>query len=220
MKHASVFAFALALCLPVAAAAAPPQSTGVNGEIRREMSAARQEIRTELARARAELETENLALGSSLKFGNDGRRKTSGDAALPKAEITPLGDFLVEGNAVAIDEGQRRELLAYRGLVIDIAMAGIDIGEHAALAAVDAVDRGIFSLMLSAMTGSLERRMEKMVKQLVEPGVLQICQRLPTLLETQDRLAADLPAFRPYASMKAQDVANCENEFRSQFAAR
>ena len=40
------------------------------------------------------------------------------------------------------------------------------MGERAALLALDTVDRGLFSLIVSAMTGSLERRVEKAVKEL------------------------------------------------------
>jgi len=220
MKSAAVAAFALALCLPMAAWSAPPDTGGVRAEIRRDLDAARQEIRSDLAKARAELESENLDVGNSLQFDGDRRRKAAADAKLPKAEITPRGDFLIDGEAVAIDAAQRRQLLAYRGQVIDIAKAGIDIGEVTALAAVDSVDRGVFSLMVGAMTGSLERRIERSVRETVGPGVLLICDRMPALRDAQQRLAADLPAFRPYARLEPQDADACRNDVRREFARR
>lgn len=204
----------LAGLLPLAAQAGEPSKGSIEREISSELAEARREVRQELAAARAELETENLDVGNSLRFGKSGH---SGEA-LPKAEITPQGDFLVDGQAVAIDAHQRKQLLAYRGQVIEIAKAGIDIGERSAQLAIDAVDRGLFSLMLGAMTGSLERKLEKTIKQTVEPGVLQICRSLPSLRDSQQRLADSLPQFRPYATLEADDVKDCESEVRREFA--
>lgn len=220
MKAATVAAFALALCLPMVAWSAPPETGGVREEIRRDLEDARRDIRTDLAKARVELETENLDVGNSLQIHGNGSRKAKTEPALPKAEITPQGDFLIEGEAVAIDAAQRRQLLDYRGMVIDVARAGIDIGEVSALAAVDSVDRGVFSLMVSAMTGSLERRIERTVRNTVGPGVLLICDRMPALRDAQQQLASDLPAFRPYARLEAQDADSCRNEVRREFAGR
>jgi len=91
---------ALLLVVPLAAQA---------GDIRTELADARKEVRVELAKARQELETENLRIDNSLQFGGSGRRQTS----LPRAEITPQGDFLIDGKAVAVNVTQRRQLLAY-----------------------------------------------------------------------------------------------------------
>ena len=41
-------------------------------------------------------------------------QRIQGKKKLPKAEITPRGDFLVDGKAVAVDARQRQALLAYR----------------------------------------------------------------------------------------------------------
>lgn len=212
---------ALAVCLPLSAWSASPGTDGsIRSEIRRDLEDARREIRTDLARARADLETENLDVGNSLQFDGETRRRTKPDAPLPKAEITPQGDFLIEGEAVAVDPAQRRQLLAYRGMVIDIAKAGIDIGEVSALAAVDSVDRGVFSLMVGAMTGRLERRIERTMREAVGPGVLLICDRLPELREAQQRLAADLPEFGPYARLDPEDGETCRTEVQREFAKR
>ena len=82
------------------------------------------------------------------------------------------------------------------------------------------MDRGLFSLMFGAITGSLERRIEKTVRETVEPGVRQICLSLPALRDRQQRLSVTLPAFRPYATLEADDVEDCENEMRREFASR
>ena len=210
----------LASLLPLAVQTANAGDTRIDNEISADLADARSEVRTELAAARRELDTGNLQLGDGLRFGTSDARASHADRALPRAEITPQGDFLIEGRPVAIDRQQRQELLLYRGEVIAIAKAGIDIGERSAQAALDAVDRGLFSLMFGAITGSLERRIEKTVRETVEPGVRQICLSLPALRDRQQRLSATLPAFRPYATLEADDVEDCENEMRREFASR
>ena len=207
----------LAGLLPLPAQSAEPAKGPIQRELSAELAQARREVRAELATARAELETENLDVGNSLRLGKAGN---GAGEELPKAEITPRGDFLIEGKAVAIDAGQREQLLAYRGHVIDIAKAGIDIGERSALLALDTVDRGLFSLIVGALTGSLEQKLEKTIKATVEPGVLQICRSLPSLLDSQQRLAASLPQFRPYATLDADDMEDCENQVRHECARR
>ena len=213
----------LAGLLPLAAHAGASSEPGVaaelaeaRNEVRRELAEARKEVRRELAQARTELEQGNLELGNSINFGKSGKRTRTG--ALPKAEITPQGDFLIDGKAVAINAAQRSELLAYRGLVIDLAKAGIDLGERGAQIALEAVDRGLFSLVFAAMTGSLERNIERTVKEAIEPGLVQICSGLPALLASQQRLSASLPQFSPYATLEAEDVANCADDMRREFA--
>ena len=209
----------LAATLPLAAQAATPEKkSGIAHEISSELAEARREVREELAAARRELETGNLELGEdNLRFGKSGQRRDD-KAPLPRAEITPRGDFLVDGKAVALDAGQRSELLAYRGQVIELAKAGIELGERSAELVLESVDRGLFRLILAAMTGSLERDLEKTIKATIEPGVLQICRGLPALFDSQQRLAASMPQFRPYATLEADDVEDCEDDIRREFA--
>ncbi len=212
-------ALLLATLAPATAFAHEPSAGGINAEIRAEMAQARREVRAELALARAELETGNLALDRSLHLGG-GKPADDGADALPKAEITPAGELLISGRAIPLDAGQRRDLLAYRGQVIDLALAGIELGERSANAAIDAVDQGLFRLMLGAMTGSLERRVEKTIREAIEPGVRQICLGLPALFETQQRLAGSIPDFQPYATLKADEVDDCMDEVSRAFAQR
>ncbi len=172
-NHRMLMPVFLASILAFAGQPAHARDTRIDNEVSADLADARSEVRTELAAARRELDTGNLQLGDNLRFGTSDARASHADRALPRAEITPQGDFLIEGKPVAIDRYQRQELLLYRGEVIAIAKAGIDIGERSAQAALDAVDRGLFSLMFGAMTGSLERRIEKTVRETVEPGVRQ-----------------------------------------------
>ena len=210
---------ALLLTLPFAAQATPPGSD-IGKEISQELADARIEMRAEMAKAREELRTGNLELDHSMRFSGSDRKHQDKDLHhdLPPAEITPQGDLLVDGKAVAIDAGQRKQLLAYRQQVIAIALSGIDVGERSAEAALEMVDSSWAALLFNAMTGRLERKVERMVKEHVQPAVLAICARLPDVMASQQRLASQLPAFQPYANLEQADIDGCEDEIRSEFA--
>ena len=47
---------------------------------------------------------------------------------------------------------------------------------------------------------------------------MQICDSLPALMDSQQRLAVRLPQFRPYATLEADDVNDCADDMRSEFA--
>lgn len=215
MKTAILSLSALCLLLPLAAAAADRKPTGVGEDIRQELAEARDEVRTEMAKANRELESGNLDIAGRLHFGKGGRAK----AALPQAEITPEGDFLIAGKAQDITLSQRRQLLVYRGQVLEIARTGMDIGQRSADAALQAMGNGsVLGLLFGAMTGSLEDRVERLVRQEIEPGVRGICRQLPGVMASQQRLAANLPQFRPYATLEQDDIDDCERDVRDEFA--
>jgi hypothetical protein len=220
MNASKPLAIALfAALLPLGAQAAGSAPSETRTEIKREMADARKEVRAEMAKARVELDSENLSLDKGLHFGKHGKKESTKDS-LPVAQITPKGDFLVDGKTVAVNTQQRQQLLDYRGQVIGLAKIGIEGGERAAMAALDATDVSLFSLIVGGMSGSLERRVEASVKQHVVPLVRQICQRLPEVLESQQQLATSLPQFRPYASLEQDDIKDCEREVLNEFASR
>lgn len=215
--HRILAATVLCLLLPLAAQARPAHDdTSISAEVRQDLADARKEVRTELAKARRELQTEDLQLDGNFRFG----KQHANAHTPPRAAITPAGDFLVDGQAQPLEPAQRRQLLAYRGLVLEVAGIGIDIGQKSADAALDAVDGSWLGLVFGAMTGSLERRIERTVREQVEPGVRGICRLLPRVRDSQQRLASNLPAFRPYANLDTDDIADCEADVRREFASR
>lgn len=211
MKRTSI-ALLFAATLPLAAQAGP------RSDLSAELAQARAELRVELAMERAKLDNEPLSLGDGVHFGS--RDRTASAKRLPPAEITAAGDFRVDGRTVAVDATQRRQLLAYRANVIDVAKAGIEAGEKAALLAMDAVDGSMFHLIVGGLTGSLERRVTAVVQRELKPTVLRICHQLPQLKASQQSLAAGLPAFRPYATLQDEDVARCEADVGRDLAVR
>ena len=161
-----------------------------------------------IAEARSKLQTENLTLNGDGGISINGR--SFGNKVhpnLPKAEITPQGDLLVDDKAVVITQAQRAQLLEYRGHLLDIIDAGMDVGLKGADLAGKALTESLGSI-LSGDTDGLEKRMEAEGKKL-ETDAMRICAGLPPLLAVQDRLAASLAAFKPYAGLTQADVDEC-----------
>jgi len=145
--------------------------------------------------ARKELATENISIS------RDGQEK---------AEITPQGDLLIGGKAVAIDDAQRKLLLQYRGHVVGVAEAGIAIGLEGA----DLAGKAVGAALKGVFTGKPEDA-EKQIEaeaQGIEQSAKKLCDLLPGMLDTQNKLAAALPAFKPYASMEQKDVDDCRED--------
>ena len=217
MKNRYLLAASLALCLSLPLAAqAGRVDQGIAAEVGQELADARTEVRVELAKARKELLTEDLRLDNNLQFGRHGKRK----ADVPEATITARGDFVVAGKAQSVDATQRRMLLAYRHQVVGVALTGLEAGQEAADAALDAVGGNFLGILFNALSGRLEDKVERVVQQKIQPMVLSICRELPTLMASQQQLAASLPAFRPYANLEPRDIEDCEDSIQNDFASR
>lgn len=163
-------------------AAAAPANTAVGRKIQEAM-----------AEASRKLATENIRVAE--------------DSGKPKAEISPQGDFLVNGKSVPVDEAQRKLLLAHRANLIAIAQAGIAVGMQGADLGIEAAT-GALKSVFTGTSDDFEKRMEARGKQ-IEGEAMKICQRMPALLDSQNALAAALPDFKPYATMDQSDIDDC-----------
>ena len=169
-----------------------------------------------LDEARKELAKGNISLSDGFDISINGKRVDTGaaDAALPKAEITPQGDLLIEGKAVAVTPAQRQELMAYRGRIIGIAEAGMAIGGKGADLAGEALG-GVVGAIFGGKDGEkeFEQRMEAQGKK-IEAEAMKLCVQLPGLLASQQALAASLPEFKPYARMTQEDIDDCGKDVK------
>lgn len=165
-----------------------------------------------LEEARKELATENISIGDGFNMDINGHKIHHSHHGLPKAEITPQGDLLVEGKAVDITPTQRQQLLAYRGQIIGIAEAGMAIGAKGADIAGEAMN-GVVGLIFGGKDGekAFEQRMEAQGEK-IEAEAMKLCARLPALLAGQKALAASLPEFKPYARMTQEDIEDCSKD--------
>ena len=170
-------------------------------------------VQQALAEARKELRTKNIDIdGIDINVG--GHRINRRDSGLPKAEITPQGDLLIEGKAVAVTPKQRQQLLDYRNRIIAVAEAGMAIGGKGADLAGEALG-GVMTAIFGGKDGeqAFKERMEaEGDKMKVE--AMKLCATLPPLLASQQALASSLPAFKPYAKMTQDDIDDCGKEAR------
>lgn len=143
----------------------------------------------------AEIATKNVEVS-----GNDDGK--------PRAEITPQGDFLVAGKAVPLTPGQREEMLAYRRQIVEIARQGVEIGKQGASLGMSAAG----AALAAALSGESEQQIRQHVETQasgIRKAAAKICDRLPAMMASQQKLAADVPAFKPYATMTQQDIVDC-----------
>lgn len=209
LLRASTLALAIAT-LPLLSACNRPAADDARAKAEETGGFIARSIDDALEKARKELREGNLELnGDGPTVSVNGKQYGPGkdDRNLPKAEITPEGDFLLEGKEVAIDDAQRALLLQYRGHVIDIAEAGIAIGGKGVDLAGTALQQAVGAIF-SGNTEELEKQVEAEARKL-QAEALVLCNRLPPMLEAQQRLAASLPEFAPYANMTQDDIDDC-----------
>jgi len=125
----------------------------------------------------------------------------------PRAEITPDGRLLIAGKEVAANDVQRRHLQEYRGHVVAVAMAGMDVGLAGAKLGANAAGEALKGIFSGDSEG-VEKRINAEAAK-IEAQAKRICDRLPAMLASQQALARELPAFKPYATMDQSDVDDC-----------
>ena len=216
MKHTYLLASLVVATLPLlgcsqppdppAPPSPPPAPTAGNdadkGFIARQVDSA-------LAQARKELHEGNLSINGDININVNGKQIGKSDSQLPKAEITPQGELLVEGKPVPASAAQRQQLLTYRNQVLGIADAGMAIGSQGADLAGKALG-GVAGVIFGGDQAKkdFEARMEAEGKK-IEAEAMKVCKQLPALLASQQALAASLPAFKPYATMTQADIDDC-----------
>nr|WP_298130924.1 hypothetical protein [uncultured Pseudoxanthomonas sp.] len=163
------------------------------GEASQEMEKAREEIAT----AREKLARENISLN---------RNESQ---SLPKAEITPAGELLIEGTPVATTPEQKALVLAYRGELLGVVGDGMAIGMEGARVGIDAAASALKGVLAGQSGDEIGQQVGEQAKAKIKPMVAQLCTRLPGLLGAQQALATALPEFKPYASMDQSDVDDC-----------
>ncbi|MCE7031259.1 YggN family protein [Lysobacter sp. GX 14042] len=190
MRTSFAARFLLLALLPVMAACSPSPSDDA-GEPSGLIASAVAEATRE---ARKALESESIQVGKSNKD-------------LPKATISPEGELRIDGTPVAATPEQRRLLLEHRANVVAVAEAGIQIGTQAADLGLKAAG-GALAHAFSGGKGDFEARMEAEGERIKE-SARQLCGRLPALLDSQQRLAAAMPEFVPYATLTEEEVRDC-----------
>ena len=125
----------------------------------------------------------------------------------PDAEISPGGGLRIGGRTVVVAERDRVLLERYDRRVHRIEDRAIDVG-------IDGAQLGITALaaaVVAVVTGN-HQRVEDAVRpdaEALREKAMRICKDVEELRSLQDQIAADVPAFRPYAAIEAHDLAEC-----------
>ena len=213
-SNALTLGLALALLLPLAGCGRSEQAGSGNddgvtqamAEVQKQTSpsALSAEIHKGMEQAKRELATrdidvDSVHIGKGPHHQNDSR---------PRAVITPQGELVIAGKTVQATPEQHAMLLDYRQQIIGIAEAGMDIGADGASLGTQAAKEAIWG----ALTGKSDKEIEAAIKpqtDQIQASALRLCQRMPALLTSQQKLAAAMPEFRPYATMTQEDVDDC-----------
>lgn len=199
---------AIALLLPLAGCGQKPQQAGA-GSASPATTALGSEVRQAMDKAKAELATKNIDInGVAVKVNGShtGRRSD-----LPRAEITPQGGLLIDGKPVAVTPQQQALLNDYRGQLIGIAEAGMDIGAQGADLGFKAAGEALKAVLSGDASDAIEKRVEAQTAG-IKAAAKRLCGRMPALLASQQRLAAAVPAFGPYATMQQSDIDDCAKD--------
>ncbi|HJR11244.1 MAG TPA: hypothetical protein VJ823_07485 [Rhodanobacteraceae bacterium] len=129
----------------------------------------------------------------------------------PDAQITPQGDFIVGGKTVAITPAQRSALLAYREQMISVASQGIAIGKQGSALGMRAASEAIAGALSGKSSQAIPQSMKVQATSIREAAA-KLCDRMPTLMASQQKLAAELPAFRPYADLTPARIDECRKD--------
>ncbi|MEO7067026.1 MAG: hypothetical protein ABI114_08985 [Rhodanobacter sp.] len=214
MKPIIFGTFAFALLLPLVGCSQSPQANSDNtaqtsndaGE-KTSSTLLSRKISQGIQKAKQDLATKNIDV-NNLHVGQ-GRHWRSG--AHSDAEITPQGDLLISGKKVQATPAQHTLLLDYRQQIVGIAQAGMDIGAQGANLGINAAKQA----MLGAFSGKDDKDIEAAIQpqaEKIKAAAVILCQRLPSLLSSQQKLAAAMPEFKPYATMEQKDIDDCGKE--------
>ena len=125
----------------------------------------------------------------------------------PDADITATGDLSIAGNAIAATPAQHDLLKSYYAAAMAIRDHGIATGKagaQVASTALTSVAKGLASGHTDQIDGEVNASAAK-----VEAQAAKICEDLQQLGTLQNSLAAQLEAFRPYATIKPDEAEKC-----------
>lgn len=162
--------------------------------------------------AKVKLAKENINLNGEFYSGEHHNvighvgRKDPSDTR-PDAELTPSGELLIDGKPVPVNAQQHAMLVQYRQALMAVAERGMALGVQGADLGGQAVGE-VFKGLMSGNTDQIDKNINAKASKLEAEATL-LCKDLRPVQELQQQLAAALPQFAPYATMKASDIDDC-----------
>jgi hypothetical protein len=135
----------------------------------------------------------------------------------PEARVRSGGRLEIDGREVEVTEAQRAELEAYHAAAMQLREHGKQTGIAGAkvgVAAVGAVISGLAKGDPDSIGPKVAAEAER-----VKQAARKLCEDIGLMRQAQDALAADLAAFRHYATIDAQQEADCRSGLEADGAA-
>ncbi len=132
------------------------------------------------------------------------------------ARVAADGRLRIGAAEVSLSDGQRAQFVAYYGAARAVyrhaastGMAGALLGVTAATGVATGVATGIAKGDLSDLNAKIEAQADEVKRE-----ALKICDSLGELRSVQDALAAELPAFTPYAVVSVRETRDCGKDLK------
>ena len=123
-----------------------------------------------------------------------------------EARISRDGDLTIDGKRQRVSARDRDDLIRYNATMHWLEDRAVDIGLQGAGLAVVAIGEAVAAALTGEEDG-VERRVEVRAERLKD-DVRELCAEMRRLEGVQDRLAARLRSFRPFAVME-MDADDC-----------
>ena len=138
----------------------------------------------------------NEGIGHRITFDSNGMVVHA--IGKPSAHIGKDGSLAIDGRAVDVTPAQRAMLQRYYGEARNMMESGEAVGKQGAAMA----EKGIGSAIASIFHGDpskADKQFDAQSNQM-DSAVGKLCDDIKTLGATQQAIAADIPAFKPYTS--------------------
>lgn len=138
----------------------------------------------------------NEGIGHRITFDSSGMAVHS--IGKPDAHIGKDGSLAIDGRSITVTPAQRVLLQRYYGEARSMMQSGTAVGKQGVAMA----EKGIGNALASLLHGDSSKAQEKLETQSngMDSAVVKLCTDLKALGETQQTLAARIPAFAPYAT--------------------
>ena len=155
---------------------------------------------------------------SGAQIGADGDgpaiRLQNGDVVIapnarPEARVSAQGALSIGGKAVVVTPTQRAQLLAYHRDAFAVLRSGLAIGKAGATMAGSVVG-SVIGHLADGGTRNIQYTADQQADR-IRRQAAALCGQLEILRQAQDAVAADLPAFAPYAVLKPDAARDCRS---------
>lgn len=125
----------------------------------------------------------------------------------PDADISAAGDLSIKDTSVTVTPAQRELLKHYYDTALTLRAHGIAAG-NAGIATAGKAISSVASGLASGDTDKIDRDVNASAAK-VEAQANLVCHDLAELQSTQDKLASQLPTFKPYALIESHEADDC-----------